>query len=569
MLDDEKAEFRTASSVHCENCGADLIFDADAQAISCNFCGHALHINAMRRIEVIEPDLILPFKTNGDTFRAAALKWLITGEYVPVDVISRANFSDNLGVYIPCVFYKGSFTAQWSAQVGVSRQETVLVKRGNELRNETKTRIDYYPQNGPCHGEFSFVACASRNLSEQQKAFIENLSFDGSENFDERLTLGFVQENLTSETNYRNLFDKRVHRSLENLMQQRVRGMISGEHVKDIRYSHQFSIDNASSFLMPIWLLPYDYDDKKYSIIMSGRNTSEISGSKPEDVHQKNRDKIPFIISGAITALGGAGYIYQDTGVARDISTGIFWSGLFLLLSAWIYKRMRIKLRHQLRARALEAYQNGSSFDLLGEMAEQKAQPFSPVHLWYGSWLVAVIIMVAIAVGMYVSPSDTPTTPTSSETASSSSSPTETESQPVTETPQSTPSETETAAPQPADNDNAQVPTAPDAPVQPEEANTQPQSPPQRRYPSSPNYSQQSPYGVPQRTTSDGGQVSGIVRQTMLEAKACLNQENYDCAEADLHTVLRIDPANDEAASLLQYVSQKRKEALQSNWNAH
>ena len=169
MLDEEKVEFRTANSIQCDKCGADLIFDADRQAVSCNFCGNALAIKAMRKVEVIEPDLVIPFKTNGETFRSTALKWLITGKYVPVDVLSSANFSENLGVYIPCVLYRGTFTAQWSAQVGVSRQETVLVRRNDKLVNETKTRIDYYPQNGPCHGDFSFVACASKNLSDGQK----------------------------------------------------------------------------------------------------------------------------------------------------------------------------------------------------------------------------------------------------------------------------------------------------------------------------------------------------------------------------------------------------------------
>jgi len=60
-----------------------------------------------------------------------------------------------------------------------------------------------------------------------------------------------------------------------------------------------------------------------------------------------------------------------------------------------------------------------------------------------------------------------------------------------------------------------------------------------------------------------------IVRQTITAARACYAQQNYDCAEADANTVLRIDPSSADAQMLLQAIRRKRQDALQSNWNAH
>ncbi len=57
--------------------------------------------------------------------------------------------------------------------------------------------------------------------------------------------------------------------------------------------------------------------------------------------------------------------------------------------------------------------------------------------------------------------------------------------------------------------------------------------------------------------------------EPMSEARRCLQQQDYDCAEANLKTVLRLQPGNAEAASALAEIHRKRQAALQSDWNAH
>ncbi|MDE1918253.1 MAG: DUF1311 domain-containing protein [Sphingomonadales bacterium] len=73
----------------------------------------------------------------------------------------------------------------------------------------------------------------------------------------------------------------------------------------------------------------------------------------------------------------------------------------------------------------------------------------------------------------------------------------------------------------------------------------------------------------PQRMVPNQNPADQILRQTMAAARSCYAQQNYDCAEADANTVLRIDPSSADAQMLLQAIRRKRQDALQSNWNAH
>ena len=59
-----------------------------------------------------------------------------------------------------------------------------------------------------------------------------------------------------------------------------------------------------------------------------------------------------------------------------------------------------------------------------------------------------------------------------------------------------------------------------------------------------------------------------LVEDTMQEARRCFAQQNYDCAEANAKTAVRLDGGAKEARSMLRRIEQLRADAMNSDWDA-
>jgi hypothetical protein len=572
----DRSSLQVAKGAECTGCGANLLFNAELQALSCNFCGHALTLADLRQVEVIDPDEILPFTTGAEQFSKSALAWLMSGHYVPTDVLARASFSDNLGVYIPCVFYSGTYTADWSAQIGVERRETIYVVRDGRREPQEKTWIEYHPQNGRAHGDFQFVACASTHLPEEQKRFVEAIPISGSERYDERLTLGFARENLTSDVNASALFDARLTESMRTTVNARVRNQISGDHIKDVRFSYDQDLNHVVTFLMPIWLLSYDYQGDRYTIIMDGRDAANVSGTRPQDDAQKKAVRIPFYIAGATIVAAAIGYGASDTlPVLQAGMAGPMAAGAVMLAGAFAHRWQMLRSHRLLRARALEAHHNGAGFDVDGEVETMRGGRWSPRNIWFGALALAGVTLASTdaytITASVMAPAVAPTVaaPQAASMAPPTATPDDTTTPSSTAPDNGTPADTNGSVPESdvsagSASDQAAPPQTDDAPASQADA-------PQYRASDNSRSTAVSTAPptivVPPRPAADPN--ASAVADMLGDARRCLATENYDCAEADLHNVLRLRAGDPTAAAMLDTIAQKRREAMQSSWNAH
>ena len=71
-----------------------------------------------------------------------------------------------------------------------------------------------------------------------------------------------------------------------------------------------------------------------------------------------------------------------------------------------------------------------------------------------------------------------------------------------------------------------------------------------------------------QVSQAPGNGSAELIESTRQEARTCMQQQNYDCAEANLKTILRLSPNDSESVTALQEIKQIRTNAFKGDWNA-
>ena len=396
-----------AKGIRCSHCGADLAFNAELQAVACNFCGHQLSLDDLRQIEIVRPDGIVPFSTSKEAFTAAALNWLVEGTHVPDDVLDKANFAENVGIYIPAVRYEGSYSADWNCQVGIDKQEQELVRVNGKLESRTRHWVEWHPRNGSAHGAYRFLACGSTVLPDSLKSFVEQLRLKDVRAYDERILLGFAQEHITTDLDPSALFNSRVESQLNELIGQSVRGQISGAHVKDVRYSYRYNPENPVRLLVPVWLLSYEYGGVQHRIIADGGNVAEITGSRPEDLERKKRLQRPPLIGGGIAG-GGALLAFSGLSahqpVLGHLGEGVLTGGLVFAAAALLHRSRELNLSRNIRKAALAAYQANANFDVSAELQKRRQGVLGGARFLKTSSIAAGVVGLGAALFLMLRP---------------------------------------------------------------------------------------------------------------------------------------------------------------------
>lgn len=392
---DNQAGSSSASGSHkgkaaqCPSCGSQMSFNISLQSVACNFCGHEITLASMTEVNVVDPDFIIPFATSKEEFFDTALEYLVSGDYVPYDVLEKSSIGDAVGIYMPFVQFKGSYKADWNAMVGVNRQEKYW-DRDSQGRSVQRTRtvIDWHPRNGRVNGEYALNASASKSLDSDAKLFFEELPVTDSRKFDIRITSGFAQEVLTDAISEVALFRDRVKGRLDEIILENIKSNISGDHVKDIKFTYERNRESTVSYAYPAWLVSYSYEEKPYSIYMDGKSSKNISGLRPKDEKIEQQVQIPFIVSGA--ALVIAAVLWFLDGM-QNYSVSTFSASAVGFLYSFINRTRVLSFGLNLRKKALEAYKQHQTYDIKADIAARSSGLFSDRSLT----IYAVILAIA------------------------------------------------------------------------------------------------------------------------------------------------------------------------------
>lgn len=257
----------------CNNCGAEIIADANTSATFCIYCRNTAILK--NKLEgVFNPDYLIPFKTTKEE-AIKSFKKLTKGKILmPKNFNIKKNIKEISGIYAPFFIYDLDSTGVIEAKC----EEISTWKSGDYEYTKTDS---YKVVRG---GNISFKNIpvdGSKKFENDIMNSIEPYDYKEMKKFNYSYLSGFLAEkyDLTKEQSIKEA-NNRAQTSFEQKMINDIRGY------DDITVTDKtINLYNSKSsyVLLPIWFLNIKYKDKFYTFAMNGQ-TGKIVGNIPIDV---------------------------------------------------------------------------------------------------------------------------------------------------------------------------------------------------------------------------------------------------------------------------------------------
>lgn len=240
----------------CKNCNSKFLFDNN-EIINCIYCDSLLERCDGNLINV---EYIIPFKYDKSSVIKIYKKNTRFKLFLPFKFRRRAYIEKINNVYVP--FFITDLQYEGNMLFGASSSSEWMDGKYSYL--ETKKYDIIYDGFAQYNG--NVISC--NNIIEQQDIkYLEPLEFNGKTNYDESIVYNIPIEVFNSN----NSLDE-VKKIISNKVSNMMSGLITYEK-KGIKKNNMFFSDsNSYCILLPMWVLTYNFDNKKYKFIFSDSN---------------------------------------------------------------------------------------------------------------------------------------------------------------------------------------------------------------------------------------------------------------------------------------------------------
>lgn len=138
LLERGEGEVEEGSSEYeCPNCGAAVVLENFATTEECPYCG-ATNIVKKERLQGLKPDSILPFTVTRDSAFACGKKWLKRKIFAPTKLKKNFKVEQFKGIYEPSFVFASDTFSSYDGKLG--EDYYVTVRRGKNTVTERRTR---------------------------------------------------------------------------------------------------------------------------------------------------------------------------------------------------------------------------------------------------------------------------------------------------------------------------------------------------------------------------------------------------------------------------------------------
>lgn len=259
--------------VHCENCGARNVISKYEITSNCPFCGSASIVDTNELVGE-KPNRVIPFKIGKNEVIINYQKWLKKKFFVPKKL--KKNIPDPLlnGVYIPSWTYDTNTISTYQGRLG--KRYTTTVGSGKNRR--TVTRIRYFRISGSYKDSFDDVlVCSGAKLEQNVLDKLAPYDTNNSYVYDERYLAGFSAEHYRQSLKEGWIIGKKKVDKLIEL------GILSKYNYDVIDYLKVNSMYNDIKYkyvILPVWICIYKYNNKDYTFMVNGEK-GKIVGKTP------------------------------------------------------------------------------------------------------------------------------------------------------------------------------------------------------------------------------------------------------------------------------------------------
>lgn len=255
---------------HCENCGAEIITDADTTATSCDFCGAPV-VLADRLSGKLAPHEVIPFSINKEQAQEAFKAWCKNGRFSPKGFMTANRIKNITGMYVPFWLYDMNTRAKVRAQATKVRNYT----SGDYIYTETKhyelmRDIDLYYAQVPVD--------ASEKMDDALMDKLEPYHYKDLKDFKMPYLAGYVAEKYNYDANE---LLPRIQDKITPYINNYIRSTMSGYTTVN-HTGEQIDTKQKKSIyvLMPVWMVYYDFNHTVHTFAMNGQ-TGKVVGKPP------------------------------------------------------------------------------------------------------------------------------------------------------------------------------------------------------------------------------------------------------------------------------------------------
>lgn len=289
----------------CDNCGAQVEFDANTHAAECPFCATPV-VTDTGSHRHIKPKGLLPFALSEPQAQAAMAGWLGRLWFAPGGLKAYARKGRAMqGIYVPYWTYDADTKSEYKGQRGTiyyeTRQVRVVVDGKSRMENRQVQKIRWTHAQGRVARFFDDVlVLASRSLPKTYTDALAPWDLSAMEPYRPEYLAGFRAEGYTVslEEGYSEARDY-----MNRMIVRDVKSDIGGDRQR----IHELETDIGSltfkHILLPVWLAAYKYRGKSYRFVVNGR-TGTVQGERPFSAW-----KITFAVILALVAAGCVGFV--------------------------------------------------------------------------------------------------------------------------------------------------------------------------------------------------------------------------------------------------------------------
>lgn len=257
----------------CPNCHAETTIETFETAVSCAFCG-ATNIVKTEELPGLKPDSILPFKLSAQDAAAFGKKWINKKLFAPTKCKKSFNPDKFKGVYIP----NFSFTTKTYSTYEGTLGEYYYVTVGTGKNRHTVRKVRWYRVEGSLDKDFhDIIVEASQNLEQKELQKILPYDLVATEAYRAEYLAGFSAERYN--TSLKDSFGV-----AKNIIDADIRKTILARYHADVvqylNVTTKFPVINFRYILLPVWICGYSFKEKLYKFLVNGR-TGKSTGKAP------------------------------------------------------------------------------------------------------------------------------------------------------------------------------------------------------------------------------------------------------------------------------------------------